>query len=182
MSRHRGSLGQQRCTLPPCYGLAAAGNKRAVRPPLPLPGCGGEWGEPGRNGWVGEGRSDSSEQREQEQQRHRSGEERRQRQSPQRSCRRLALPSHLSLPTALLPPIRTRHGGTWYGTPCSDWPGWVRPPSCAPCWLPVRINPVLAEPGTHPQISICPFWSSNVFLPRRNPIHVGQEEMDLTLV
>jgi len=36
-----------------CYGLAAAGNKRAMRPPLPLPGCGGEWKETGRNWWVG---------------------------------------------------------------------------------------------------------------------------------
>jgi len=28
--------------------LAAAGNKSATRPPLPLPGCGGEWKETGR--------------------------------------------------------------------------------------------------------------------------------------
>jgi len=27
---------------------AAAGNKSATRPPLPLPGCGGEWKETGR--------------------------------------------------------------------------------------------------------------------------------------
>jgi len=36
-----------------CSGLAAAGNKSATRPPLPLPGCGGEWEEAGRNWWVG---------------------------------------------------------------------------------------------------------------------------------
>jgi len=32
-----------------CYGLAAAGNKSAMRPPLPPLGCGGEWKETGRN-------------------------------------------------------------------------------------------------------------------------------------
>ena len=31
------------------YGLAAAGNKSPMRPPLPPPGCGGEWKETGRN-------------------------------------------------------------------------------------------------------------------------------------
>jgi len=31
-----------------CSGLAAAGNKSATRPPLPPPGCGGEWKERGR--------------------------------------------------------------------------------------------------------------------------------------
>jgi len=36
-----------------CYGLAAAGNKSATQPPLPPPGCGGEWKETGRNWWVG---------------------------------------------------------------------------------------------------------------------------------
>jgi len=36
-----------------CYGLAAASNKSATRPPLPPPGCGGEWKETGRNWWVG---------------------------------------------------------------------------------------------------------------------------------
>jgi len=32
---------------------AAAGNKNAARPPLPLPACRGEWKEKGRNWWVG---------------------------------------------------------------------------------------------------------------------------------
>jgi len=32
--------------------LAAAGNKSTTRPPLPPPGCGGEWKERGRNWWV----------------------------------------------------------------------------------------------------------------------------------
>jgi len=36
-----------------CYGLAAAGNESAMRPPLPPLGCGGEWKETGRNRWVG---------------------------------------------------------------------------------------------------------------------------------
>jgi len=35
------------------YGLAAAGNKSATRPPLPPPECRGEWKETGRNWWVG---------------------------------------------------------------------------------------------------------------------------------
>jgi len=33
--------------------LAAAGNKSAMRPPLPPPACEGEWKETGRNWWVG---------------------------------------------------------------------------------------------------------------------------------
>ena len=48
------------------------------------------------------------------------------------------------LPAALLPPTRTQHGGTWYGIPCSVWPGgsaWL-------CLLLVKINPVMAEPRT----------------------------------
>jgi len=36
-----------------CYGLGVAGNKSATGPPLPPPGCGGEWKETGRNWWVG---------------------------------------------------------------------------------------------------------------------------------
>jgi len=34
------------------YSLAVAGNKSAMRLPLPLLGCGGEWKETGRNWWV----------------------------------------------------------------------------------------------------------------------------------
>jgi len=37
---------------------------------------------------------------------------------------------------------------TWYGIPCSVWPGGVSLPGCAPSWIPVKINPVLAEPRT----------------------------------
>jgi len=60
-----------------------------------------------------------------------------------------ALPSHETVPAAQLPPsIGTQHDGTWYGTPCSVWPGGVSPPSCAPSWIPVKINPVLAKPRT----------------------------------
>ena len=36
-----------------CSGLAAAVNKSATRPPLPPPGCGGEWKETAENWWVG---------------------------------------------------------------------------------------------------------------------------------
>jgi len=41
-----------------CSGLAAAGDKSATdksatRPPLPPPGCGGEWEKTGGNWWVG---------------------------------------------------------------------------------------------------------------------------------
>ena len=45
-------------------------------------------------------------------------------------------------------PTGTQHDGTWYGIPCSVWPGGVRPPGSAPSWSPVKINPVLAEPRT----------------------------------
>ena len=44
-----------------CYGLAAAGNKSATRPPLPLPGCGGEWKERGRK-LVGRDKGSLTEQ------------------------------------------------------------------------------------------------------------------------
>ena len=37
---------------------------------------------------------------------------------------------------------------TWYGIPCSVWPGGVSPPGCAPSWSLVKINPVLAKPRT----------------------------------
>jgi len=37
-------------------------------------------------------------------------------------CR--ALPSRKWVPAAQLPPTGTQHDGTWYGTPCSVWPGW----------------------------------------------------------
>jgi len=47
-----------------------------------------------------------------------------------------------------LPPTGTQHDGTWYGKPCSVWPGEVKPPGCAPSWISVKISPVLAEPRT----------------------------------
>jgi len=48
------------------------------------------------------------------------------------------------------PPTGTQHDGSWYGIPGSVWPGWgwVSPPGCAPSWILVKINPVLAEPRT----------------------------------
>jgi len=51
-------------------------------------------------------------------------------------------------PAAPLPPTRTQHDGTWYGIPSSVWPDWVSPPGYVPSWIPVKINPVLAEPRT----------------------------------
>jgi len=62
--------------------------------------------------------------------------------------RRCALLSSERVPTAPLPPTGTQHGGTRYGIPCSVWPGGVSPPGCVPSWIPVKINPVLAEPRT----------------------------------
>jgi len=53
------------------------------------------------------------------------------------------------------PPCRpytgTQHDGTWYGIPYSVWPGWgwVSPPGCAPSWILMKINPVMAEPTTY---------------------------------
>jgi len=62
------------------------------------------------------------------------------------------LPIHMSpcVPAAPLPPTGTHHEGTWYGILGSAWPGWswVSPPGCVPSWIPVKINPVLAEPRT----------------------------------
>jgi len=46
------------------------------------------------------------------------------------------------------PPTGTQHDCTWYGIPCSVWPGGFSPPGCAPSWSLVKINPVLAEPRT----------------------------------
>jgi len=61
-----------------------------------------------------------------------------------------ALPSREGVPATQLPPTGTQHEDTWYGIPCSVWPGWgwVSPPGCAPSWILVKINPVLAKPRT----------------------------------
>ena len=52
------------------------------------------------------------------------------------------------VPAAQLPPTGSQHEDTWYGIPCSVWPGGVSPPGCVPSWILVKINPVLAEPRT----------------------------------
>ena len=52
----------------------------------------------------------------------------------------------------------TQHDITWCGIPCSVWPDGVSPPGCAPSWIPVKINPVLAEPRT----ACHPFWISTI--------------------
>ena len=48
------------------------------------------------------------------------------------------------------PPTGTQRDSTWYGIPGFVWPGWgwVSPPGCAPSWILVKINPVLAKPRT----------------------------------
>jgi len=47
--------------------------------------------------------------------------------------RTAAVPSRAvsELPTRR-PPTGTPHDGTWYGIPCSVWPGGVSPPGCVP--------------------------------------------------
>jgi len=83
---------------------------------------------------------------------------------PSRTEPLLCLPEpRVSSPHAQLPPTGTQHDGTWYGIPCSVWPGWVSPPGYVPSWSTVKINPVLAEPRTlaasslhlNPQKDIC---------------------------
>ena len=74
-----------------------------------------------------------------------------------RTTHRAALPNHCcrallsreGVPVAPLPRTGTQHDDTWYGIPCSVWPGGVSPPVCVPSWIPVKIYPVLAEPRTH---------------------------------
>jgi len=46
--------------------------------------------------------------------------------APDRHC---ALPSCERVPVTPLPPTGTPHDGTWYGIPCSVWPGGVSVPS-----------------------------------------------------
>ena len=128
---------------------AAAGNKSATRPPLPPPGCKGEWKETGRNWWVRiRAVKQNSKQREQQQQRYRWGEKALHKpHDPQSRSRGLdRLPSCKWVPAPRSPPTRTQHDSTWYRIPGSVWPGGVSPPSCAPSWSPVKFNPVLAEP------------------------------------
>jgi len=57
---------------------------------------------------------------------------------------------HLPPLRAQLHPTGTQHDGTWYGIPCSVWPGGVSPSSCVPSWSLGKINPVLAKPRTPP--------------------------------
>jgi len=47
-------------------------------------------------------------------------------------------------------PTGTQRDVTGYGIPSMVWPGWgwVSPPGCAPSWILVKINPVLAKPRT----------------------------------
>jgi len=134
-----------------CYGLAAAGNKSAMRPPLPPLGFRGEWKETGRNWWVGirqfnrsankGNRNNNDTDKEKTQHKLQSPESRSPRLLPLRA-------PEMRVPATQLPPTRTQHDGTWYGIPCSVWPGGVSPPGCVPSWILVKINPLLAKPRT----------------------------------
>jgi len=57
-----------------------------------------------------------------------------------------SLPSCDCLPPQPAHPSGTHQDSTWYGIPCSVWPGGVSPPGCVPSCCLVKINPVLAEP------------------------------------
>jgi len=120
-----------------------AGNKSATQPPLLPKGCGGEWKETGRNwclpppkgvwrrmernrqklvGWDKGGLT--------EQQTKGTGTTTVQiRRKHNTNCTThrgalAALPSHMSeFPLPCSPP--SQHDGTWYGIPCSVWPGGV---------------------------------------------------------
>ena len=120
-----------------CYSLAAAGNKSTTQPPLPRTGVRRRI-ERNRQKLVGQDKGSLREQQ----------TEGTVTTTIQIRRIRHAFPSRESLPAAQLPPARTRHDGTWCGIPCSVWPGWVSPSSCAPSWILVKINPVLAEPRT----------------------------------
>jgi len=139
-----------------CYGLAGAGNNSATQPPLPRPGCRGESKETGRK-LVGRDKGSLTEQQTkgtgttmiQKRGIHKT--------NPQnRACRTEPLSPRMPLRAPELrvssrhpaPPTGTQHDGTWYGIPCSVWSGWVSLPGCAPSWIPVKINPVLAKPRT----------------------------------
>jgi len=56
----------------------------------------------------------------------------------------------------------TQHDGTWYGIPCSVWPGWVSPPGCVPSWtvLLLLLLPAFAVPSSclhpHPRVPPLP--------------------------
>ena len=53
------------------------------------------------------------------------------------------------------PPTGAQPGGTWYRMPCSDWPGWVRPPGP----LLGRIHPAQdSHTRQFTVISVIPIW------------------------
>jgi len=141
-----------------CSGLAAASNKSTTRPPLPPPGCGGERKETGRNWWVrirAVNRTANKRNRNNNDTEKGNTQNKPAEQSPQNTAplspepkRRCALLSRESVSAAPLPPTRTQHDDTWYGIPCSVWPGGISPPGCAPSWISVKINPVMAKPRT----------------------------------
>jgi len=144
-----------------CYRLAVACNKRATWPlccPSPPLGWGREWKE-NRQKLVGQDKGSLTEQqtkgtvtttiqiRRIQIRRIHNTNSRTHRATLTSRCH-CALPSRNCLPAAQLPPARTHLDGTWYGIPCSVWPGWVSLPGCVPSWLLVKINPVLAQPRT----------------------------------
>ena len=92
------------------------------------------------------------QQREQEQQRYRWGENTTQTAQPREPLSRTTAAARSRAASEFLlprsPPTRTQHDGTWYGIPCSVWPGRVSLPGYIPSWIPVKINSVLAKPRT----------------------------------
>jgi len=134
--------------------------KSTTRPPLPLPACGGEWKEKGRNQWVGiRAVQQNSKQREtgttmiQIRRKHNNEPHDPDSCSPGRDRRRAPPQSRERVPAALPPRTGTPRDVPWYGIPVSVWPGGVspHPPGCAPSWSPVKINAVLAKPRTGTQ-------------------------------
>jgi len=83
---------------------------------------------------------------------HRTNPQNRAHRTELLSDQTVAVPSRAAREFLPMPPLPTgtQHDSTRYGIPGSVWPGWgwVSPPGCAPSWIPVKINPVLAEPGT----------------------------------
>jgi len=115
---------------------AVAGNKSAMRPPLPLPGCGEQWKETGRKLVVWDKGSLTEQQTKgtgttkiQISGIHRTNCTTHRAVLPERNT---AEPSRAmsEFPPPRSLPTGTQHDGTWYGIPGSVWPGWgwVRPP------------------------------------------------------
>jgi len=136
-----------------CYSLAAAGNKSTTRPPLPPLGCRGGWKETGRK-LLGRDKGSLTEQQTMGPVTKPTIQIRGKQNRLQREQLSLTRPPHhapklqVSSRRSTSSPTGTQRDGTWYGIPCSVWPGEVSPPGYVPSWILVKINPVLAKPRT----------------------------------